>query len=123
LRGLSAYFAGALRIVLVQCAGKSDGLFDLSYGLGAVHLSSSENHSCMKFIAEDLNGSNFVACFKMVKYQAVLKNGIHARLLVKLTHYTVIVFWRNLLLIVAHVSWPVFAKGDFHVLTILKTSQ
>jgi hypothetical protein len=107
----------------MQCARKSDRLFDLSYGFGAVHLSSSENHSCMKFIAEDLNGSNFVACFKMVKYQAVLKNGIHARLLVKLTQYTVIVFWRNLLLIVAHVSWLVFAKAKFQVLTILKRSK
>jgi hypothetical protein len=79
----------------VQCAGKSDRLFDLSGGFRAVHLSSSEDHPCVKFIAEDLNGSNFVACFKMVKYQAVFKNGIHARLLVKLAQYTVIMLWEN----------------------------
>ena len=95
LRGLSADFAGALRIVLVQCAGKSNRLFDLSGGFRAVHLTSSQNHSCMKFIAENFNCSNFVVYFKMVKDQAVFKNGVNTRLLIKLTQYTVIVFWRN----------------------------
>ena len=45
--------------------------------------------------AEDFNRSNFVACFKMVNYQAIFKNGINARLLGKLTQYTVIMFRRN----------------------------
>ena len=77
----------------------------------------------MKFLAKDFNRPKLVACFKMVKDKAVFENSVNARLLVKLTQYTVIVFWRNLLLIVAHVSWPVFARRDFHVLTILKTSK
>ena len=49
----------------------------------------------MKFFAKDFNRPNVVACFKMVKYQAIFKNGINARLLVKLTQYTVIMFRRN----------------------------
>jgi hypothetical protein len=49
----------------------------------------------MKFLAEDFNRPKFVTCFEMVNYQAVFKNGIHARLLAKLTQYTVIIFWRN----------------------------
>src|SRR5262249_15433378 len=35
---------------------------------GTVHLGSSENRSCVKFVASDFNRSKFVACFKMVKY-------------------------------------------------------
>jgi hypothetical protein len=79
----------------VQCTGKSDRLFDLSNGFRAVHLSSSENHSCVKFVAEDFNRPSVVACFKMVKYQAIFENGINARLLGKLTEYTIIMFRRN----------------------------
>ena len=36
LRGLSAYFAGALGFVLVQCARKADRFFDLGGGFGTV---------------------------------------------------------------------------------------
>src|SRR5262245_23500016 len=54
--------------VLVQCAGKSDRLFDLSHSFRTVHLSSGENHSCVKFVAEDFNRPKFVACLKMVKH-------------------------------------------------------
>ena len=79
----------------MQCAGKSDRLFDLSNSFRAVHLSSSENHSCVKFVAEDFNRPSVVARFKMVKYQAVFENGINARLLVKFTQYTIIVVRRN----------------------------
>ena len=79
----------------MQCTGKSDRLFDLSNSFRAVHLSSSENHSCVKFVAEDFNRPRFVACFKMVKYQAVFENGINARLLVKFIQYTIIVVRRN----------------------------
>ena len=39
----------------------------------------------MKFLAEDFNRPKLVACFKMVKYQAIFQNGINARLLGKLT--------------------------------------
>ncbi len=49
----------------------------------------------MKFLAEDFNRPKLVACFKMVKYQAIFQNGINARLLGKLTQYTVIMFRRN----------------------------
>jgi methyl coenzyme M reductase subunit C len=76
----------------MQCAGKSDRFFDLSYGFRAVHLGSSENHSCMKFVAKDFNCPNVVTCFKTVKYETVFENGINARFLVQLTQYTVIVF-------------------------------
>src|SRR4030095_4453770 len=79
----------------MQCARKSDRLFDLSYGFRAVHLSSSENHSCMKFFAKDFNRSNVVACFKMVKYETVFENSVNARLLVQLTQYTVVMLRRN----------------------------
>jgi hypothetical protein len=79
----------------VQCAGKSDRLFDLSNSFRAVHLSSRENHSCVIFFAEDFNRSKFVACFKIMNYQAIFKNGINVRLLGKLTQYTVIMFRRN----------------------------
>ena len=79
----------------MQCAGKSDRLFDLSNSFRAIHLSSSENHSCVKFVAEDFNRPSVVARFKMVKYQAVFENGINARLLVKFTQYTIIVVRRN----------------------------
>jgi hypothetical protein len=61
----------------------------------AKHLSSSENHSCMKFVAEDFNRLRHVACFKMVNHQAIFKNGIHAGLLGELTQYTVIMFGQN----------------------------
>ena len=47
----------------------------------------------MEFFAKDFNRPNVVACFKMVKYETVF--GINARLLVKLTQYTIIMFWRN----------------------------
>src|SRR5215471_12017916 len=50
--------------VLVQCTGKYDRLFNLSNRLRTVHLSSSENHSCMKFVAKDFDGPRFVASFK-----------------------------------------------------------
>ena len=79
----------------MQRAGKSDRLFDLSCGFRAVHLSSSENHSCVKFVAEDFNRPSVVACIKMVNYQAIFENGINVRLLGKLTQYTVIMFRRN----------------------------
>jgi hypothetical protein len=36
---------------------------DLGY-FGTVHLSSSENRSCMKFLAEGFNRPKIVACFK-----------------------------------------------------------
>ena len=49
----------------------------------------------MEFFAKDFNRSNVVARFKMVNYQAIFKNGIYARLLVKLTQYTVIMLRRN----------------------------
>jgi hypothetical protein len=62
---------------------------------GTVHLSSSENHSCMKFLAEDFNGLRHVACFKMVNHQTIFKNGIHARFLVKLSQQAIIIFRRN----------------------------
>ena len=46
----------------------------------------------MKFFAQDFNRSNFVACLKVVNYETVFQNSINARLLVKLTEYTVIMF-------------------------------
>ena len=46
----------------------------------------------MKFLAEDFNRPKFVACFKMVNYQAVFKNGKHAGPLGKLTQQAVIIF-------------------------------
>lgn len=49
----------------------------------------------MKFLAEDFNCPKLVACFKVVNYQAIFKNGIHARFLGKLTQYAVIMLWRN----------------------------
>ena len=49
----------------------------------------------MKFLAEDFNRPKLVACFKMVNDQAIFKNGINARLLGKLTQYTVVMFRRN----------------------------
>jgi hypothetical protein len=49
----------------------------------------------MEFFAKDFNRSNVVACFKMVKYETVFENNVNARLLVQLTQYTIIVFWRN----------------------------
>src|SRR5262245_48759175 len=64
-------------------------------GFRAVHLSSSENHSCMKFFTKDFNRSNVVACFKMVKYETAFENCVNARLLVQPTQYTVIVVRRN----------------------------
>ena len=49
----------------------------------------------MKFFAKDFNRPNVVAPFKMVKYQAIFKNGINAGLLVQLTQYTVVMLRRN----------------------------
>ena len=49
----------------------------------------------MKFVAEDFNRSNVVACLKMVKYQAIFKNSVNAGLLVQLTQYTVVMLRRN----------------------------
>ena len=43
----------------------------------------------MEFFAKDFNRSNVVACFKMVKYETVFENSVNARLLGKLTQYTV----------------------------------
>src|SRR4030095_417775 len=77
------------------CAVMSHRLFDLSCGFRAVHLSSSENHSCVKFVAEDFNRPSVVARFKMVKYQAIFENSVNARLLVKLTQYTIVMLRRN----------------------------
>jgi len=48
-----------------------------------------------EIVAEDFNRPSVVARFKMVKYQAVFKDGINVRLLGKLTQYTVIMFRRN----------------------------
>src|SRR5262249_56415651 len=66
-RTVDPYCVG-VGFVLVQCAGKSDRLFDLSHSFRTVHLSSGENHSCVKFVAEDFNRPKFVACLKMVKH-------------------------------------------------------
>ena len=49
----------------------------------------------MEFVAQDFNRPNVVACFKMVKYQAIFKNGINAGLLVELTKYAVVMLRRN----------------------------
>jgi hypothetical protein len=49
----------------------------------------------MKFLAEDFNRLRHLACFKMVNYQAIFKNGINARLLGKLTQQAIIMFRRN----------------------------
>ena len=49
----------------------------------------------MKFFAKDFNRPNVVAPFKMVKYQAIFKNGINAGLLVQLIQYTVVMLRRN----------------------------
>jgi len=49
----------------------------------------------MKFLAEDFNSPRHLACFKMVNYQAIFKNGINARLLGKLTQQAIIMFRRN----------------------------
>jgi hypothetical protein len=49
----------------------------------------------MKFLAEDFNCLRHLACFKMMNYQAIFKNGINPRLLGKLTQQAVIMFRRN----------------------------
>jgi hypothetical protein len=79
----------------VQNARNSDRLFDLSCGFRANQLSNSENHSCMKFLAENFNSLKHITCFSMMNYQAVFKNSIHAGHFAKLTRQTVIVFRRN----------------------------
>ena len=81
--------------VLVQRARKFDRLFDLSCGFRAKHFSNGENHSCMKFLAKDFNHPKLVACFKMMNYQAIFKNGINARLLGKLFQQAIVMFRRN----------------------------
>jgi hypothetical protein len=81
--------------VLVQRAGKSDRLFDLSCGFRAKHFSNGENHSCMEFLAKDFNCPKLVASFKMMNYQAIFKNGINARLLAKLFQQAIVMFRRN----------------------------
>jgi hypothetical protein len=80
---------------LPQNARNSDRLFDLSCGFRANQLSNSENHSCMKFLAENFNSLKHITCFSMMNYQAVFKNSIHAGHFAKLTQQTVIVFRRN----------------------------
>ena len=82
--------------VLVQRARKSDRLFDLGCGFRAKNLSNSENHSCMKFLAEDFNRPKLLVCFKMVNYQAIFENGINARLLGKLTEQAIIMLRQNI---------------------------
>jgi hypothetical protein len=49
----------------------------------------------MKFLAEDFNRLRHLACFKMVNYQPIFKNGINARLLGKLAQQAIIMFRRN----------------------------
>src|SRR4029077_5348842 len=49
----------------------------------------------MKFLAEDFHCPKLVACLKAVNYQAIFKNGIHARFLGKLTQYAVIMLRQN----------------------------
>jgi hypothetical protein len=47
----------------------------LRLSTAANRLSSRENHSRMKFLAEDFNRLRHVACFKMMNHQAIFKNG------------------------------------------------
>jgi hypothetical protein len=44
---------------------------------------------------QDFNRPKLVVCFKIVNYEAILKNGINARLLSKPTQQAVIMFRRN----------------------------
>src|SRR5262245_56563264 len=53
----------------VQHARNSDRLFDFSCGLRANQLSNTQNHSCMKFLAEDFNSLKHITCFSMMNYE------------------------------------------------------
>ena len=80
---------------MILRAGREPGRMVSKQGFSANHLSNSENHSCMKFLAQDFNRPKLVVCFKIVNYEAILKNGINARLLSKPTQQAVIVFRGN----------------------------
>src|SRR5262245_20878277 len=63
----------------VQRARNSDRLFDLSCGFRATQLSNSQNHSCMKFLAEDFNSLKHIYMRLLNSFSPSPQQSLHRR--------------------------------------------
>ena len=63
----------------VQSARNSDRLLDLSCGFRANQLSNSQNHSCMKFLAEDFNSLKHIYMRLLNSFSPSPQQSLHRR--------------------------------------------
>ena len=63
----------------VQRARNSDRLFDLSCGFRPNQLSNSQNHSCMKFLAEDFNSLKHIYMRLLNSFSPSPQQSLHRR--------------------------------------------
>src|SRR5262245_8601625 len=63
----------------VQRARNSDRLFDFSCGFRENQLSNSQNHSCMKFLAEDFNSLKHIYMRLLNSFSPSPQQSLHRR--------------------------------------------